>query len=846
MRDAVVERNLPIESAKLADGLKTVAKFAWSHARDQMKRRGAELTLQLDALTLDRELSEAIEVLRGDSSSIATFASVWARAKLSGRPDEFDQEHVREWLRHDEVEALLKRAAVNFIADKDVDEARSAAERLYAASSGDKDWYGGRLFDVAIVFLVTTIDSKVSTGDRALMDLVRTRSDGIEDSLETLRGHVGGLDQKFDEFLAGQAEFPIEVVEQHIRRTLREESRARAIADPLRTARVLALAEQVRTGDLSKAPAAVRAELFRFAAATLARSDRGEEAGSWLEAAKAAGASDLVSDEARVLLLSGDPAGAIALLRDRDDPESLGLLLEALVARDGRTAAIAYFEAHVPPDDLGGYAIASVATWIALEGDTEKAEGLLAAITPVQVEDNPTLLLTRARFRLTQMAPAGFRAALIETGGFPKPNFMRDDAEGRRLREAALEDLTALQSFAQSLRNPDFDETIETHRLFLQLTSADPRIEAEARETLMRSLADPATAVSSAWLALHFDLDFDQTILRSRLDQARTLAGWTDTELAVAAQLVMLSDNSEEILAFVEEHRDRLAQVLVPEIGIGLEIEVLARVGRLDDARARLAAVRDRIAPDLANLLAGIIEEEAGADGVAVRLAAFEESGTERDLGLLAAALARKRDARAGDYTARLWRMRYRIDDAVNACTHFFNADQDRELGAFLDEIGSLVDEHPRLREFRAWHSYLQGRLAEAQASVEILRAAEPDRVSLRQLAINIALEAGEWHRLGALAQQDLERAGERSAAQLHQGALLAHAAANPAADELLRAAVAKAPDDPNMLVAAYSLAVRRGRDWSPEASGWLRRAIELSGERGPLQPIELKDLIRL
>src|SRR5206468_2783924 len=113
-----------------------------------------------------------------------------------------------------------------------------------------------------------------------------------------------------------------------------------------------------------------------------------------------------------------------------------------------------------------------------------------------------------------------------------------------------------------------------------------------------------------------------------------------------------------------------------------------------------------------------------------------------------------------------LWRLRHRIEDAVVACNAYFNVGADDYLDAFLVELGDLVQSSNRLKEHVAWSHFRNGRLTEATAMLEGLRLEEPDRPSLRQLEVNVAIEGGDWHRLGPLVAQDLERQDRRSVRQ--------------------------------------------------------------------------------
>lgn len=816
-------------------------------AREQWHRRGAGAAA-VDAMTMDRELSEAVALLRHDEQTAGAAAAAWIKAKLSGRPSEFDDEHVKEWLRLDEVEALLKDAARAHILEQPFDQQRDQAQALFHAQSGDYEWYGGALFDTAVAFLVLTLDAKLAPSDRILGEVVKetgrrlvARIDAGHDSLTS---QLDALGAKID---ASSGEFPTEVVAEHLRAFVDRESRLRSMVDPERVDRVLGVARKASEGVFRRAPNRERADVLRLAAAMLTRENRHEEAKVWIQEASRLTNDDLTADWARITLLSGDVAGAIEALRDRHDAVSVSLLLDAIQRRDGSAAAIEFYRVNLAPQQVSGFGLANLAIWAALERDWQLAEELFAAASAEQIAEHPLLLLLRARFRLAMMLPEPHRAGFIEVvAGLPQRGLLRNDQEGERLRELALADLMNLERVAAELRHGGLKDVVASHILFLLLIAPDKAEREAAEGELLAKLADPSSGASWASLALTMRVPFDPSLLRARLARSKSLGRLSSEELLAAAQLAMRDKDGDEILAFVDEHRERLSAEMTPDLAFGLEIEVLAKKGRVAEAREKLEAARDRLGAESAELLGGLIAEEEGEDGVARRLAAFEATGSDRDLDLLVESLVEREDPRAGDYAASLWRMRHRVEDAVIACNAYFNDGADETLDAFIAELGDIVPTNARLNEHLAWSHFRNGRLRDAQAIIDELKPNEPDRQSLRQLEINVAIEGGDWHRLTPLLRQDLDRREHRSARQLIQAAGLAHAASDPLADELARAAVAKAPDDPHMLIAAFSLALRRGRDWEPEPGGWLQRAIELSGTSGPLQRGELRDVVRL
>ena len=62
---------------------------------------------------------------------------------------------------------------------------------------------------------------------------------------------------------------------------------------------------------------------------------------------------------------------------------------------------------------------------------------------------------------------------------------------------------------------------------------------------------------------------------------------------------------------------------------------------------------------------------------------------------------------------------------------------------------------------------------------------------------------------------------------------------------DLMKAAVQRAGNDPEVLLGAYLLTVEEGlEDTIAHSHEWFRRAVDLSGEDGPVRRFELKELL--
>lgn len=809
--------------ALTAGAVLAALRLAVSPLREQWRRRGAESvagTVRSPAAPL---FEEALGLLSGDAATLAAALGHVAKRQLSGVPDEFAIEDVRVWLQQDHVRAwLIAAARAEMIGGID-EGAKQAAVADFERALPDVPAFAADVVELAVTFLVLTVHAKSSPGERANLDAL----DWVHDSLS---GQVA-------------ARQPTALVDPFINEVVGREERWRSIVDPDRIAHLLTLCERVRDGDLHAASGPTQIALFRTTAAALSRTGRHDDAAHWIEQARALGANDLVVDDARVALHRGDLDQVFTLLRDRaDDPVARFMLADAVRQRDGVEPAIEFLRDGKSDDQLSGFARTTLARWLTELGRWDEGEAVLAAATKEQVEQNPALLYIRMRHRLAMMLPEGERRAFVDDDkGLPRSGMLGDDARCARLRTDASADAAAFLLPAAEL-GPERTEWFEVQQLYLGLAARQgPEFEAARAQVIARAAATPVNLLFCG-LAMSHHLAFDKEPLRAELARRERLGGLSPYEEWTRFQLALDDGDPDALDALIAQRSDLLSGAGVPRAQlIGIRIEVAARQGRSDDAAALLEQEHDRLDPvESARLQALISDAEGKEQAVAGWREAFAASGADEDLRHLVGAMLVTTDPELGARAVELWHRQRRTDIAVTVADTLFNEGRDAELDDLLAAIGDDGDANAGILRHRAWAAFRNGHLDEARYRTLALRATEPDDAGLRQLAVNIALESGHWHELVPLAHEDLVRREQRTARVLLQSAEFAGTVDDPVADALAHAAVEKGWDDVQVLLAAHGFAVRRGFDQAAEVGVWLQRAIELSGDSGPIRSFSL------
>ncbi len=805
--------------------------------KPQIARRGAAAIAGQSLQLLSAHFDEALSLISENAGSLGQFLSDKLKRVLSDIPDVFDDSDVKLWLQQDAVRALVIEGARAALSGQPFDESRNSAAASFASFSSDGQWWGEFVFDTAVAFVALSIEAKLNFGDRAAIDNAAFLASQTHDRLD-----------KIEELLRVGTYPPEDAVRALVEPEIEKADRLRALTDAERPNRLVQFAERVVKGDLHAADNNLRISLFLSTAAALARVKRTDEADRWVEEARNAGANDFAPDLARIALNRDQLAEVFTLLKSRTDCVSVMLVGEALTKRDGVSAGLGYVRSILTPGSMTGFAIATVADWLQKNDEWEEAEQILAAATERQKEENPTIPYSLMRLRIALMIPAANERTRMIGGDsyLPKPHDLRSDAEGLRLRMAALSALAEFRHRISDLE-PRVTCWFDAQRLYLELLNTDENQFIAAVSELQTKCEEPDNSILFASIAVVFGLNFGIEIAQRELDRKELLNGLADHDLIGALPLIMRRPPTEIIL-FLDRYHDALLAAGAPlPFVVGLRIELLAKTGDTPHARSELKAWESRLGEEaVARLEAILVEVENGALPVAQWRKAFEISDTDGDLSNLVEAMIVANHPELGEFAIKHWQRRHRIEETIRAATALFNAQRDRELDLLLTEIGDAGEASDDILRHRAWAAFRAGQLDEARRRTTELRARLPHDQGLRQLEINVALESGRWGDLGKLANEDYERREHREALQLLQGAQFAQLINDPIAEQLARAAAHKNPDDPVILLSAFQLAVERGTDWGTEAGGWFRTAIALSDANGPVQQGELREVVEM
>lgn len=809
------------------------ATLVFKAGRTQWKRRNISVAWA-DPGNLDREIDEAIDVLVGKSDTPLEGIVNTGKAVLSGRPAVFDEAGVKAWLGDKDVRAAVHAAVHALIADEDPDQITDNAAGAYAAAHpGAGSTAGAVAFNYALGFTMVSLTRDLTVGDR----LIWRRLDGVDASLEEMIG------------LTRQATSPLVrgLLDEKAAHDIEFARQSRLVRDPAKSTPLHhALAARLLNGDLSAASPEVRARGLASCARWLFKTEAVDILKPWVDKARELAAIEEVTVAQAFIDAKTDWRRGLAVL----DPISSPLRRTAamqIVAHGADSGAVSGWlaDAGLTIADLDPDGRCALISHQIAAAHWDELFTQIESLTAADFEETPGLYRVVALARAAKAIAPEFRGSwmngtvLLEGDDFP---FM-DTREGLAARRAAADayDQAALASLTVEDERSAFH--FETLALLLRLR--DPDTAQDAQQALSAALDDPRRALIVLPIALSFQRSMNSDKVERLLAQREALLGGGDPDTAFARfALVSHLRSPAKAVAYLEQHRTTIEAHLEKPAIINLEIQILAQAGQSAKARETLDRLRADLPPELVEHLDDYLASDDEAADLARLEAKYAAKQTTINRGHLLEKLGKQGYS---DRIVSLWLEQIRETRTLAATETLvrFLAVHDRHdrIAEVLSEAADLVSGSMELRAAQAWEDYRKGRFPEASRDLKALRSERED-ANDRALHVNLLISSGEWDELTVFVEREWSAREQRTARDLLGAAELAAQIGSRRLIGFLESAAEQEPDDPNVLIACYTLAIKAGQDDSAKANQWLADAIAKSGEDGPIQSVSLAELL--
>lgn len=604
----------------------------------------------------------------------------------------------------------------------------------------------------------------------------------------------------------------------------------------------------IANGELAAAAKQARQSILAWCARILAAVDHGKAEQALAEAKKLGSSEEttIASSFVEVFSEGGDKTKALADLAPLRTPEARAASFTIAAHNIPPAEALRWVEkSGLSIDEFHPDAKFRILAMHLKVDDTQSALDLIEKLKDADYEATPALLFLAGHAYLEHVVHSDLRDALQaplppDLADFP----LADDTQAMAHRRKAIEFYKQANAALTILGATQAASVAADRALWLQLR--DPTFADDAMNDLQSSLANEGVRLRRVPIAFAFNVGLNLQAVEDDIDRATALSGGSSADAAVARLEVALHRKAPEVADYIEQHREQLLTYYQPEFLTSIEIESLCKAGRTSEARSKLTELeRKDIPSSLLVTLRSLIESAAGADVAAMREAEYQKNPSVPALMNLIVELRRIRDfPKLAQFGEILFEQIKDIASAESYVGALYELHSDEKIADFADRHPEIVDASPTVGNSVAWALYRLGRLGDAKIRLEKLKSGR-DVQNDRFLATNIAVASGDWSSLGTFVESEWQQREERGPAELLRAGVLAQRiGATARSQELVRAAASKADGDAGILVTAYSTAASAGWENEEDIHGWLEGAIAASGEDGPVQRMDIRDLL--
>ncbi|AQR72909.1 hypothetical protein [Sphingomonas sp. LM7] len=818
-----------MDPALSALGLKVAAPAVlagYRALRHELARRPGDQGL----IGLDDVLDEAIAVLAREADGLWKAVQVAAKGALT-RPALFDEAVPRAWIATEDAQLSLKLAARAAIRGEDdgPHAARAVAHyQLFLDEDDETAADAATAYAAALEFLLASLRRALTPGDRAILQAVH----GLREEIERIR-----------------PEDTSDIIDAYVEAAIRRLRAQRFFRSADSRGDAAALVSALIDGRLQGAGPKTRASALAWCARILSF---GESEVARAALARASVLGDAAMPELRIaqafIAAIDDYQAGLALLDVDQGPAVATAAFQILRRGLGTEGALARApEAGLDFANLDSDGRYSHITALVETGDWAGAVDATRMLAADDFETTPALLWVAGTALVAAQLPDDLKRSILQDiPAHPAAFPLRDDQVAREQRQLAR---NFMDRAAQVCAGLDLArEAAAAERYSLWLGLRDPGTREEARAELRRRIDRPGSELLYLPLALGFETGVDRVRAEAAIRRRVARGATDDPELAGAAVALLLDyahSDPGEAAAFIDRQRTLLVDYLDPASFVRLEIGVLTSAGRHDAARALLAGPGTVLSEAFRTLLASAVEESDAEPSLEVLEAAY---GADPQTATLAHLVERYREL---DYSPRFLELARRL--LAELPTHqsaleclVFLGEQGRYAEALelVELLGDLITQNPLLALQAGWIYFWLGRFGDAEAMLRVAEA-PPGTGQARILRYQLLVASGRWEAIDAFLEEQWQARAQRSPLELAQCATLAAQTRAKRVTDLVREAAARAPDDPQVLVAAYSAATAAGLEEAiPEAGSWIMRAAELSDPDGPIQKRSLAELL--
>lgn len=348
-------------------------------------------------------------------------------------------------------------------------------------------------------------------------------------------------------------------------------------------------------------------------------------------------------------------------------------------------------------------------------------------------------------------------------------------------------------------------------------------------------------------LPLIGDLDLDFSLVESEISKRITITLGNDYHAVIAKFALLLRiGEPQTVIEEIEKNMGMFLKYIELNSIYDLKVQAYNFMGKDELAQKECKALYEegKLTKEQYDYFVSIVGFEENADKASILEDKYNQSGSLKDLSILIALLRRFKDSRLEKYQEKYFILTKNISAAEELIiTYNFNGNFEKIL-KFISGNSELIEQSTQLQIHAAWSMYRQGKVHECRELISKYFEKEGGNHHLiDDLEDRLNLCTGDWDALVRNIELAWENRTELSPQELFRKSYLAEAVLPNRARQFVTEVVNKDPNNPDILTSAYSIATNLGLDDKEEVTNWLKKAIKLSENDGPIRKISLDEI---
>jgi hypothetical protein len=479
----------------------------------------------------------------------------------------------------------------------------------------------------------------------------------------------------------------------------------------------------------------------------------------------------------------------------------------------------------------------------------DKAAEEALSINQAELEKAPALYSLVAMANLIITVPTEYRALVMTQIPIMSKEFpLKSDSVSmeRRRKAQLLFDKSSI--VASDLGCIEVSEMLADYALWLRLKDFQTREAGliELRANLKSSKEKPELALRRFPLARDFGIQLEYLEIEKAIDKLSAKTRGKSSIAAIARFCIIpINKSPKDALEYLIKFRDSIQPYIATFAFLNLEVQLLAKVGRVKEATTLVdqfsrGSGKAREVEQLQDLIA----LEQGVDELQLAIERFNDNNSYDELNRIVLILLDQKDyPRADEYAAKLFKIIKNVTNATYVLEAKAGLRNYKEIGIFLRENSELIEQSTIIQTHWAWLLYQEGKLQESKHQLSIIKE-KVQNSNIRALEVNLSITSGDWDSLCSFIEGEWRERSLRSASELLFAGKLAQTILPKRSKQLIIEATKKEKDNPEVLTAAYSIAGNLGTEGNQDVALWINRAVQLSGDDGPIRSFSMKELM--